>query len=70
MALHMSIVLPANAALKFVEKEQKFFMYISQLYCNQNWQKIHWMEEHMTCVPSGMGYKLHFKMLLIIIWSF
>lgn len=36
MALHMSIVLPANAALKFVEKEQKFFMYISQLYCNQN----------------------------------
>lgn len=60
MSLHMSIVLPVNAALKFVEKEQKVFMYISQLYCNQKWWKIHWMEEHATCVPSGMCYKQYF----------
>lgn len=37
MSHHMSIVLPANAALKFLEKEQKGFTYVSQPCCNQNW---------------------------------
>lgn len=37
MSYHMSIVLPENAALKFLEKEQKGFTYITQLCCNWNW---------------------------------